>query len=145
MHLSNIPCRRTKWGSPCFADVYHIVATSSQPHIQHPWILITVPRFVTCLHANSHALSTASNTTTMANTHVVIGASRGIGLEYVKQLLTRGDQVIAAVRDPTTANQLWKLTDVFPRPGSCLIEQCDMTSEASIKVASTFQPKTYPR
>ena len=65
---------------------------------------------------------------------MVVGASRGIGLEIGRQLLSRGDQVIAAVRDPTTASQLWKLTDSFPRPGSCLIEQCDVSSDESIKV-----------
>jgi NAD(P)-dependent dehydrogenase (short-subunit alcohol dehydrogenase family) len=31
---------------------------------------------------------------------VVTGASRGIGLELVRQLLARGDEVDACVRDP---------------------------------------------
>lgn len=67
-------------------------------------------------------------------TWVIVGASRGIGLEFVRQLLKLGNQVIAAVRDPTTASQLWQIAASQSRPGSCLIEQCDVTSEASIEV-----------
>jgi NAD(P)-dependent dehydrogenase (short-subunit alcohol dehydrogenase family) len=65
---------------------------------------------------------------------VVVGASRGIGLEFVRQLLQQGNQVIAAVRDPITASGLWKVAASQQRPGSCLIEQCDVTSEESIQV-----------
>lgn len=67
-------------------------------------------------------------------TWVIIGASRGIGLEFVRQLLARGDQVIAAVRDPVAAGQLWKVAGSQIRPGSCVIEHCDVTSELSIEV-----------
>jgi len=38
--------------------------------------------------------------------NVVTGANRGIGLELVRQLLGRGDQVHAAVRDPDGATEL---------------------------------------
>jgi NAD(P)-dependent dehydrogenase (short-subunit alcohol dehydrogenase family) len=68
-------------------------------------------------------------------TWVVVGASRGIGLEFVRQLLQLGNQVIAAVRDPITASQLWQIAGSQSRPGSCLIEQCDVTSEESIQVS----------
>lgn len=37
---------------------------------------------------------------------LVTGASRGIGLEFVRQFLERGDQVFAACRDPENAEQL---------------------------------------
>ena len=70
----------------------------------------------------------------MPSTWVLVGASRGIGLEFVRQLLARGDQVIAAVRNEQTANQLWQLAATQPRPASCLIERCDVTSEDSIDV-----------
>jgi len=40
---------------------------------------------------------------------VVTGANRGIGLELVRQLLGRGDQVHAAVRDPNGATELGAL------------------------------------
>lgn len=41
---------------------------------------------------------------------VVTGANRGIGLELVKQLLARGDDVEAAVRRPEAAQALHKIT-----------------------------------
>lgn len=37
---------------------------------------------------------------------LVTGASRGIGLEFVRQFLERGDRVFAACRDPETADEL---------------------------------------
>ncbi|MEP7292957.1 MAG: SDR family oxidoreductase [Chloroflexota bacterium] len=37
---------------------------------------------------------------------LVTGASRGIGLEFVKQFLARGDQVFAACRNPENAQHL---------------------------------------
>lgn len=37
---------------------------------------------------------------------LVTGASRGIGLEFVRQFLERGDRVFAACRDPENAHQL---------------------------------------
>ena len=77
-------------------------------------------------------------------TWVVIGASRGIGLELVRQLLSQDHQVIAAVRDPTTANQLWQTTANQRRPASCLIEQCDVTSERSIDVSHPWRRVTAP-
>lgn len=42
--------------------------------------------------------------------HVVItGASRGIGLEFVRQYLARGDRVTAACRAPDRADDLHRL------------------------------------
>ena len=40
------------------------------------------------------------------NTYFISGASRGIGLELCKQLLTRGDRVIAGCRNPENASFL---------------------------------------
>lgn len=68
------------------------------------------------------------------STWVVIGASRGIGLELVRQLLDQGNQVIAAVRNIQTANRIWQLAAQQTRPAACLIEQCDVTDETSIDV-----------
>lgn len=39
-------------------------------------------------------------------TCLITGASRGIGLEFARQLLTRGDRVFAACRSPESAHQL---------------------------------------
>jgi len=66
------------------------------------------------------------------STWVIVGASRGIGLELVRQLLDQGNQVIAAVRAPETANEIWQYAAKQTRPAACLIEQCDVTNEASI-------------
>ncbi|KAK5938481.1 hypothetical protein PMZ80_009452 [Knufia obscura] len=66
-------------------------------------------------------------------TFLILGASRGIGLEFTRQLLTQQHQVIAVVRDPSTASQLWQVTgSLTSRPGSCIIEQCDVSSPADI-------------
>jgi NAD(P)-dependent dehydrogenase (short-subunit alcohol dehydrogenase family) len=42
----------------------------------------------------------------MAETVMVTGANRGIGLEFVRQYIARGDRVIAAVRKPSDAGAL---------------------------------------
>lgn len=78
-------------------------------------------------------------------TWLIVGASRGIGLEFVRQLLERGDQVIAAVRDPYRASALWQLAASRSnlRPGACLIQQCDVTDEASIDVRLTHQTHSH--
>lgn len=64
---------------------------------------------------------------------VIVGASRGIGLEWVRQLLARGNHVIATVRAVGRASQLWALAGAADR-GSCQLFECDVDSEASIVV-----------
>ena len=74
----------------------------------------------------------------MPKTSLIVGASRGIGLEFVRQLLARGDQVIAAVRDPFKANDLYQLSSTYgTRPVALVICQCDVTREDSIDVSVT--------
>lgn len=63
---------------------------------------------------------------------VVVGASRGIGLEWVRQLLARGDYVLATVRDVAKASQLWALAG--SAMGRCQLFVCDVASEASVNV-----------
>ena len=63
---------------------------------------------------------------------VVVGASRGIGLEWVRQLLARGDHVLATVRDVAKASQLWTLAG--SAAGRCQLFECDVALEASINV-----------
>ncbi|KAK2030354.1 NAD(P)-binding protein [Colletotrichum zoysiae] len=65
-------------------------------------------------------------------TWVVVGASRGIGLEFVKQLLEAGQQVVAAVRNVSAAPMLFELIDSRNAKDKCTVEQCDIASEESI-------------
>ncbi|RAL11512.1 NAD(P)-binding protein [Aspergillus homomorphus CBS 101889] len=67
-----------------------------------------------------------------ASTWIIVGASRGIGLEFVRQLLAQGHKVIAGVRNPFKAQQLDELVATHPNEGNCRIEECDMLSEESI-------------
>ncbi|KAI1325119.1 NAD(P)-binding protein [Xylariaceae sp. FL0255] len=65
-------------------------------------------------------------------TWVVVGASRGIGLELVKQLLEAGHKVIAAVRDVSNAPKLFHLITSEKAGDRCVIESCDISSDESI-------------
>jgi len=67
---------------------------------------------------------------------IVVGASRGIGLEYVRQLIARGDQVYATVRTTSKASELWALAGAAPR-ANCQLLECDVSSETSIVVCAT--------
>ncbi|KAF2171944.1 hypothetical protein M409DRAFT_18175 [Zasmidium cellare ATCC 36951] len=64
-----------------------------------------------------------------SQTRVVVGASRGLGHEFVKQLLARGDSVVATVRKPGLENaaSLWPNSE-----DRCQIYDCDMLSAESI-------------
>jgi NAD(P)-dependent dehydrogenase (short-subunit alcohol dehydrogenase family) len=50
----------------------------------------------------------------MARHALVTGANRGIGLEFVRQLLARGDRVVAACRQPGKATALNTLAGEYP-------------------------------
>ncbi|KAH8659217.1 hypothetical protein BGZ60DRAFT_414827 [Tricladium varicosporioides] len=63
-------------------------------------------------------------------THLIVGASRGIGLEFVKQLLTRGDIVIATQRSPSA--QLCTLKS-SPHGDNLTFLNCDVSDESSIQ------------
>lgn len=47
---------------------------------------------------------------------LVTGASRGLGLEFTRQLLARGDDVIAACRKPAQADALIELVTQYSTP-----------------------------
>ena len=66
------------------------------------------------------------------STWLIIGASRGIGLEFVRQLLTREERIIATVRDPQHASGLW--SQAGSDHGRCQMMICDILSEDSINV-----------
>lgn len=65
----------------------------------------------------------------MAKHCLVTGANRGIGLEFVRQLLTRGDRVIATCRHPGKATALNTLTGEYP--GHLHVLPLDVASEKS--------------
>jgi len=59
-------------------------------------------------------------------TVLVTGSNRGLGLEFVRQLLARGDRVIAACRQPETAAALQSLRQAGPdRLGILPLELAD--------------------
>lgn len=74
---------------------------------------------------------------TSAETWIIVGASRGIGLEFVKQLLGAGHRVVAAVRNVAAASRLFELiASMQVAADRCLVEQCDISSDESITVGN---------
>jgi NAD(P)-dependent dehydrogenase (short-subunit alcohol dehydrogenase family) len=64
--------------------------------------------------------------------YFIAGASRGIGLEFVKQLVKRPDSIIfAGVRNPSS---LAKHFDNLPR--NLTILKCDVTSDQDISTSA---------
>lgn len=61
---------------------------------------------------------------------LVTGANRGIGLELAKQLVARGDEVIATARNPEAAEELQALATAHE--GRVWIERLDVSDPASI-------------
>ena len=64
---------------------------------------------------------------------VVTGASRGLGLEFVRQLAGRGERVFATARDPKASKELQSLIAKYPDRISAMA--LDVTSEDSIRPA----------
>ena len=64
---------------------------------------------------------------------LVIGAGQDVGLEFVRQILARGDKVVATVRSPEKAAELWKMAGVAGM-GVCQLLLCDISTEKLINV-----------
>ncbi len=62
---------------------------------------------------------------------VVTGANRGIGLEFVRQLLERGDRVTAAVREPARGDALHELRE--KSKGRLDVLECDVARSESVR------------
>lgn len=66
----------------------------------------------------------------MTLTYVITGASRGLGLEFVKQLSAKGHNVFALARNPEGSEGLKSLID----NKKIFAVKADTTNEDSIKV-----------
>ncbi|WP_374602849.1 SDR family oxidoreductase [Arenimonas sp.] len=64
-----------------------------------------------------------------ARTVVVTGANRGLGLEFTRQLLARGDRVVAGCRQPGHADALTGLAGAHP--GNLQVVPLDAADERS--------------
>jgi len=70
-------------------------------------------------------------------TYLIIGASRGIGLEFTSQLLARNDPstfVYATARNPGTAHLLEEVRGRYPK--RCEVLRCDVAKEESCEVSA---------
>lgn len=74
-----------------------------------------------------------SSTTT---TYLITGASRGLGLEYTRQLLTldTSSKIIATARNPATATELNELSS--KNEGRIKVIKLDVTDAEQVKVGS---------
>ena len=61
----------------------------------------------------------------------ITGTNKGLGLEFTRQYLNEGWNVIATCRSPSTAKGLLSLGE--KHPNSLMILSMDLTNEASIK------------
>lgn len=64
---------------------------------------------------------------------LVTGCSRGIGIEWAKQILARGDSLIATCRNPDSAAELNAVLAAHSGPGFAISLPLDVASEASIR------------
>ncbi len=84
-------------------------------------------------------LSLLSITSALAETVLITGTNRGIGLEFVKQYAERGATVIATARRPADAKELIALATRHP---NVTIEALDVTDVIAIEaLAKKYQGK----
>jgi NAD(P)-dependent dehydrogenase (short-subunit alcohol dehydrogenase family) len=77
----------------------------------------------------------------MSQVWLVTGASRGLGLTFCRQLLSKGCEVIAACRNPSGARELWELKSDYPKIFDYV--ELDVADEQSVKsMAKILSGKT---
>lgn len=64
-------------------------------------------------------------------TVLITGANRGIGLEFTRQYLERGERVLATCRDPAAATELQMLSKTFPELKLLQLDVADNQSIAA--------------
>jgi len=82
-----------------------------------------------------------TNSKMSSKTAFVTGASRGIGLTFVKQLLDRGFRVAAGCRNPDSARDLNELLKSHP---NLYIVKYDATNDVLIKEAGLKTTEIFP-
>lgn len=68
-----------------------------------------------------------------SSTYFITGCNRGLGLDFVRQLLARGQRVIATCRDIATSTDLTALT--LKHSGQLSLVEMDVSDEASMREA----------
>nr|CAD1841471.1 unnamed protein product [Ananas comosus var. bracteatus] len=93
--------------------------------------------------AFSTAAAAAAATRFQGGVSMVQGASRGIGLEFVRQLLKRSEEgrVVATCRNPDGAADLLKLKKEYENRLNIL--PLDVTNETTIEAAASAVSETY--
>ena len=79
-----------------------------------------------------------------STTWLILGASRGIGLEFVRQLLQRDERIIATVREPYAAHASALWGQAGSDHGRCQMYNCDVLSEDSIVVRLLCRTARFP-
>ncbi|VAI27379.1 unnamed protein product [Triticum turgidum subsp. durum] len=95
------------------------------------------------LSSPARALSSAAAHPPASGVAMVQGASRGIGLEFVRQLLRRSDQgrVVATCRAPDSAAELQELRR--EHAGRLTVLPLDVTDESTIEVTGAAVGETH--
>lgn len=73
-------------------------------------------------------------------TYAITGASRGLGLEFVKQLAAKGNTIVAFARNPAESSGLSQLVD----NKNVFAVKMDISDEESIKAAASSISKIVP-
>ena len=73
----------------------------------------------------------------MKSTILITGANRGIGLALLRELLARGDIVIAACRNPAASKELQELE--VRHPGVLTVVKLDVDSDYSVDFAARHE------
>ncbi|KDN51288.1 hypothetical protein RSAG8_00917, partial [Rhizoctonia solani AG-8 WAC10335] len=70
--------------------------------------------------------------------YLIVGANRGIGLEFVKQLLRKSENIVVGTyRNPSAINELDKLSEDPSNKGRLSLVRLDMNNEQSCKDAAS--------